>query len=310
MPDPIPEEQQPAAQEELTPREIANAEYAEKYGPPEEPEATPVPEGVPPPQSVEEPAADPAPEGEPPPESGNEPEAIPAPEGDLQPENAEDASNGDVSNETKIRFQERAKRRTLEAKHAEEMAAIKREYAPKEPEAVIQPDVPETFDDIDMTLNGAIKEINSLKSTMASMQASNTQTAEYNEAVRVQKQAADNARLVTELGEELNADGYPGFKMFVGEINTHLQGLNDADYAKLNNPEGFKTIYRETVYPKVQRVFNNSHNQDVLKTRNARKENGLGIATTQAVGSNAKPDDGDNWSPQKYLTEIRGIPQE
>jgi hypothetical protein len=68
---------------------------------------------------------------------------------------------------------------------------------------------------------------------------------------RVEKQTRES---LTQVHKDLVSEGYPGFKFAVGEIQNELRRLVAEDEANisLDNPAGWKKIYKEKIFPDLQ----------------------------------------------------------
>lgn len=64
--------------------------------------------------------------------------------------------------------------------------------------------------------------------------------------------------IVNSVAEDLKGDGYPGFEEFLGKVAEHIEMTargNPTKMAAMDNPEGWKKVYKESVFPKVASIF-------------------------------------------------------
>ena len=91
---------------------------------------------------------------------------------------------------------------------------------------------------------------------------------------------------VADTDKALAAEGFPGFKFLSNKISEELQKLvkDDPDNIIFDNPEGWKKIYKEKVFPHVKSVFVKAEKEKIMEDKtNAKKDASL-------IGSPGQPD--------------------
>lgn len=95
---------------------------------------------------------------------------------------------------------------------------------------------------------------------------------EQNRIIKQNQQSLNERIRLT--NEELEADGIKGFNVFKAQVVEELQKLVEEDPANehLDNPEGWKKIYKETVLPRVSSMFAEKAREEKVKEKEALAE--------------------------------------
>lgn len=151
-------------------------------------------------------------------------------------------------------YEERQKRKVekelrekAEKRAADLEAKIKQYEAPKAEEEPIITDYDRAIIDLRKENKEMKNELRAIKETEAERSE-----REHREALeRVEKQTRDS---LAQVHKDLVSEGYPGFKFAVGEIQNELRRLVAEDEANitLDNPAGWKKIYKEKIFPDLQ----------------------------------------------------------
>lgn len=108
---------------------------------------------------------------------------------------------------------------------------------------------------------------------------------------------------ISNVSNELMKDGFPGFEQFVGNVQAELSKLagEDLDEARaLDNPDGWKKIYREKVFPTLSSIFTKKESDDRTSRKVAAKQDVQGAVLTPGqapVGEKASSE----WNYDDYL---------
>jgi small-conductance mechanosensitive channel len=121
------------------------------------------------------------------------------------------------------------------------------------------------------------------------------------EADRIEREKHENAEKLTQdiknkliqTNEDLEKEGYPGFQFMKSSVAEELQRLVDEDElnSSLDNPSGWKKIYKERIFPTVASKFESAIKSKTLEDKIALKEKaGLVTSTGKAEPKPKDPD--------------------
>ena len=135
-------------------------------------------------------------------------------------------------------------------------------------------------------------EIGSLKSERANERQKSAEERHYQNLMDTDK--------------ELAKEGYPGFYIGRAAVTDHLIKMvkEDPDNSYLDSPEGWKKIYKETVFPGISNHF------DAL-TKKKTKENKVeakkkaNVVTMPGQSPESPKKDDDEWTYEDYLNQRR-----
>lgn len=98
--------------------------------------------------------------------------------------------------------------------------------------------------------------------------------------------------------------GFPGFQFLAGRVGDELDRLvkEDPDNAVLNNPEGWKKIYVEKVFPTVKGLFAQIERQDVMDKKKAAKS-GIALAGSPGATTKKEPATEKEYTYEDYLND-------
>lgn len=110
-------------------------------------------------------------------------------------------------------------------------------------------------------------------------------------------------KTLSEVDKALFDEGFPGFTFLSGRVSDELTKLvnEDSDNAYLNNPDGWKKIYKERVFPAVKGLFSDMSKKTVMDGKVAAKT-GVALAGShgQAPPAPKKASD-EGWTYDQYL---------
>jgi len=174
--------------------------------------------------------------------------------------------------------EERQKRKELQAKVIDLEVQVKELLENKKSQ-----DNPDDFDDFDdeyiddydEELIKERKKTEDLEARLKKIERKETQSEAQNQQAEVNKKA-------NKVHDELAEEGYDGFEAFIPQVKQHIYDLilqepdaqeyiDGRKVLALDNPEGWKEIYREHIYPKVRNVFDSKDKADLIKERKERK---------------------------------------
>lgn len=190
--------------------------------------------------------------------------------------------------------EERAKRKRLrEEKEALEnrLKAYEEKLSPQaEPEIIIDYDA----------------EINTLKNRVNNFEKLEAQRQEQAREAAAIEQRKKTDDMIREAGIDLAKEGYPGFSKMTGAVIDELQKImaDDPDAAvALDNPDGWKKIYKEIVYPDFKREFTETSKQISLEQKTALKKDANLATSSGKAPSKKEDDDPDTWDEKRRMTE-------
>ena len=130
------------------------------------------------------------------------------------------------------------------------------------------------------------------------------------ESERQKKDIADNQRRAQErikenlslTDSELSKEGYPGFKHSIGSVHEYLRQMveqgQEEEALALDNPTGWKRIYRENIYPEIAPAILEAEKRRIVKDKvELKKEAGL---VTVPGKSEPKPKSDEELSDEEY----------
>lgn len=133
--------------------------------------------------------------------------------------------------------------------------------------------------DFDEVLKTSLKRNRELEARLARLEDQDTKRMKHDHAEAVDRESERYNSTVSTLNSDLEAEGFPGFDMFVDKMNDELNLMieDDPDNVSLNNNEGYKKIYKERVFPKVSKMFTGQHKETTFdKKRELKKKANLG----------------------------------
>lgn len=155
---------------------------------------------------------------------------------------------------------------------------------------------PETVEDYDREIVEARNKIKNLEAKIASLEG-NFQTEQ-------QKKAQNDlqARL-SGVSADLEKEGYPGFLEFLGNVQSELSRIaaEDMDEARsFDNPEGWKRIYKEKVFPSLSQIFSKKESADRKSSKEDAKRDVQGAVLTPGSAPAGEKSEKE-WSYEDYL---------
>src|SRR3990167_4397047 len=175
--------------------------------------------------------------------------------------------------------EEREKRKLAQAKSRELEEKIKALEAQAASSRPVEQDN-EYLTDEEKKLRDLERSLAELKAKEEARERENRQSQERTLREQLEKNLADTDKA-------LAAEGLPGFQFLSGRVADELNKLvaEDPDNSYLDNPEGWKKIYREKVFPSVKGIFVQANKQDLMDGKKAAKE---GAALAGSPGSSPK----------------------
>ncbi|MBQ09756.1 MAG: hypothetical protein CMD96_08200 [Gammaproteobacteria bacterium] len=169
--------------------------------------------------------------------------------------------------------EERSKRKEAQAKVIDLESRLKEALEAKKEKSDSNDE--EYIEDYDVALKKERQRGDALEARLKVIEDGNAQsTAEKNQAVVNQK--------AKKVHDELKDEGFDGFEAFTPQVKQHIydlilqqpdaqEYLDGKKVLDVDNPEGWKNIYKEHIYPKIRQVFDTKDKKDLLKERNERK---------------------------------------
>ena len=160
----------------------------------------------------------------------------------------------------------------------------------------VDPSEPVQIADYDQELLNLRKEVKELRDRE---QARDKMT----EAERM-KHSQDKLRAnLQQTHQELEKEGFEGFQEFIPLVSVELQRLASTDKEeaqRLDNPEGWKKIYKENVYPKITGLGKKQSDEEKTKEKEALKTD-ASLLMPGATKPSPKKNDEDTWSYEQYM---------
>lgn len=196
--------------------------------------------------------------------------------------------------------EERGKRKRLR-EEKEELEAKIRDYEAKQTHA--QP----LQDDAILDYEAELK---TLKANQKSMELREAQREAFSRQEAVRRESDRLYKMVKDVNKELADEGFPGFEYMAGTITTELLNMNsvDPEEAKaLDNPAGWKKIFKENIYPRFKKEFEESTRKSTLDKKVALKEQANLSGPGKGAPKKSDDDDPKNWDEKRRMSEYRKI---
>lgn len=190
--------------------------------------------------------------------------------------------------------EERSKRKKLK----EERDALEAKLRQYEKQPVAETEV-EPITDYD-------KELHDIKRKLKTFEAMEAQREELAKQEQARREHETREQRISRADIDLAEEGYPGFKFMVGAVATKLQEIyesNPDEAAAFDNPDGWKKIFKESVYPEFKR-----HQEEINKKVSLEKKVELkkeaNLATSTGKAPQKKEEDNPNeWSEERKNKE-------
>jgi hypothetical protein len=202
--------------------------------------------------------------------------------------------------------EERQKRKESQAKVVELEQQVK-ELAQQVKSKPKEEGEEEYIEDYDAELIKLRKDNESLRKKVDGIEAKGTQS----EAEKAQ--TAFLAK-VDKVGKELTEEGFNGFSDCTPMLRQHIQNLiskepDPQEYIAgrklldIDNPEGWKKIYKEEIYPSIEKIINQKKSEDIIDERIARKKKAALSGNSGGKPVQTKKKDDVNELSQKEMHE-------
>lgn len=114
---------------------------------------------------------------------------------------------------------------------------------------------------------------------------------------------------INAVDQGLESEGYPGFSLFKEQVTNELIQLvnEDPDNIYLDTPNGWKKIYKETVFPRIKTIFLGKDKEEKrLSKEDAKKDAQLAGASGRIEKKEAKEEaKEEDWTYEDYMKERR-----
>lgn len=274
--------------EELSERERINQQYAEANKGVEKPVEQALLEA----QSPELPKADETPT-EPAPVEPEKELGTPAEE-KKEPEPSEKKEQEKENNLKKALDEERSKRKRLREANEALEAKLKGYEARQEP-----PKEPDPITDYDA-------ELNSVKAKLRSIELMEARRVEDEQRRQLREQTEREEAMVKKIDAELAGQGYAGFEFMAGAVTKELYAINAVDPEEaqsLNNPEGWKKIFKEKIYPNFRKQSEEAARKRTLEEKKALKKDANLQTAPGKAPIKSEDDNPETWSPERRNQE-------
>lgn len=146
------------------------------------------------------------------------------------------------------------------------------------------------------------KEIAILKSQIAALTQDSQQRnvqAQNSEAMTRQHKVNE---MVTKTSLELDAEGFPGLDFMLPKVTEELSRMvrEDPDNIIYDNPDGWKKIYKETVFPKLRGMVAGKNKEDAFAAKNDAKAKANLAGSSGKVVPSAEVKE-DTWTYDDYI---------
>lgn len=162
-----------------------------------------------------------------------------------------------------------------------------------------KPEFTEPIDDYEKELIRQRQEIAALKADQEKRSISEKADQENRQAQEMQKRLSD-------ADTSLESDGFPGFRDFVPLVTAELQRLVALDSANshLDTPEGWKKIYKESIYPKVAKLSAEKKKDEKFDEKRKLKERANLAGSPGSAPSEEETKD-EGWTYEDYIAQRR-----
>ncbi len=142
-------------------------------------------------------------------------------------------------------------------------------------------------------------EVDELKMERAKDAEKDKERASQNAQTEFEKNISDTAKSLAD-------EGYPGFEFMSTQVGNEILKLieEDSDNAYLQNPEGWKTIYKQRVFPNISKIFTDQKKNEVMNgKKDAKREASLVTSPGSADKKPIESKTDDDWSYEDYIAD-------
>lgn len=108
---------------------------------------------------------------------------------------------------------------------------------------------------------------------------------------------------ISKTNDDLEKEGYPGFNMMLNSVTEKLTDLmddNPQEATLLDNPEGWRKIYKEEIYPIIKEKFDKALKGEIIKEKEKLKSEANLIGSSGKTEKPVSKEDED-WTSEDYL---------
>lgn len=149
------------------------------------------------------------------------------------------------------------------------------------------------------------KALTALQDEVKELRARDQKREQTTEEERGRQARAKTEADVKQTALDLEKEGFPGFDRFIPMIGAELQKLHavDPDEARrLDNPDGWKKIFKENIHPLVSGFGQKKASEDRTKEKEALKE-GAGLLMPGGAPPAPPAEKEDDYSFEQYMKE-------
>ncbi len=130
------------------------------------------------------------------------------------------------------------------------------------------------------------REVSQLKADRGKLAAENKKTAQQEADQRFKDQ-------VKQANEDLEGEGFPGFEFAVAKVDQRLAEMlkDDPENRIYSNPEGWKKIYKEQIFPSIQSKFTTLDKKQLDEHKKALKKKASLVGGPGKKGAPPKADE-------------------
>lgn len=106
---------------------------------------------------------------------------------------------------------------------------------------------------------------------------------------------------ISTVDKALKEEGYPGFETFSTKVSTRILELGNNDpeiLAKLQNPEGWKYVYKKHIFPELKGIFLRQDKEEMVSDKKVLKQQANLIGSPGKGQKEVKEE--DSWSLDDY----------
>lgn len=156
------------------------------------------------------------------------------------------------------------------------------------------------------------KKLRTLENEIKELREKDKQRDQLTEAEKTKRGQETLKAQLAETNLALEKDGFKGFSKFMPMVVAELQRLAADDReaaAKLDNPEGWKKIFKESVFPEVTSLNGDKSKQDKTKEKEDLKT-GASLLQPGSSAAASKEDSEDDYSYDQYMKDrVKRSPQ-
>lgn len=147
------------------------------------------------------------------------------------------------------------------------------------------------------------EKVNALKSDIEELKMERQKRIEKENSDAVQSAQTELQNSIKRTAEELKDEGFPGFEFLADRVGAEILNLiaEDPDNAYLQNPDGWKKVYKERVFPPVKQLFAEKEKSEILDAKKEAKKGASLVTSPGAPDKKPEKDESQDWTYADYI---------